>query len=111
MRFPPGAGRMDPVSALWIGLRDRPAGADCAMDVRLFDGVKEQRVRLAETARDANSVTCAGQMERLAGYTRAELAEATHFPLSVTFVFDGERLRADRAVVGTIHGRVVLLRR
>lgn len=102
---------LDPMSALWIGLRDRAPGEGCALDREIFDGKTRQRIRMRETARDADVLTCSGILERIAGYSAEDLAESRGFPLSVTYALVAGRLRAERAVVKSLHGPVTLLRR
>ncbi len=109
--FAPGDRRLDPMSALYLGLRDRPDRQGCAMDRELFDGERSMHIVLAETGRSEGRVICAGSLARGAGYSAEDLAERSEFPMTITYgIVDGV-LRVLEARINSLHGRVVLLRR
>ncbi|RME14890.1 MAG: DUF3108 domain-containing protein [Alphaproteobacteria bacterium] len=112
LSFPPGSGRLDPLTAMLSILRNRPASQGCSFAARTFDGqrVMGAQVRPGSGAHETG-LTCEGRLERLSGYGPDELAEAKGFDFSVHFVPDGALLRVDRARTETVHGTVTLVRR
>lgn len=99
-------GALDPATALFAGLRDRPAGQGCRAAFAVFDGR-----RRADYALSGKGATCTGTYRRIAGYTPEEMAERSSFPLEVIYEPQGDVLRVVEASVQTIYGKVRLKRR
>ena len=99
-------GTLDPATALFAGLRDLPAGQECNADIAVFDGRRRSVFALS-----GNGAVCTGDYRRIAGYTPAEMAERSSFPLEVVYVVEGEVMRVVEASVQTLYGKVRLKRR
>lgn len=99
-------GTLDPATALFAGLRDRPVGQGCAEDHAVFDGRRRSSYVLT-----GSGMTCTGTYRRIAGYTPAEMAERTQFAIEVTYATEGDVMRVVEASVQTIYGKMRLKRR
>jgi hypothetical protein len=108
LSFAAGDGRLDLISALWMGLRDRPATLGCAFQAQTFDGTRELHVSLRPAGESATMVTCRGEVRRGAGYTAAELAQRRQFPIEASYRRVGELLRFHELKVHTLHGKATL---
>ena len=108
LRFAAGDGRLDLISAFWMGLRDRPATLGCAFQARTFDGTRELHVSLRPAGESATMVTCVGVVRRGAGYTAAELAQRRQFPIEASYRRVGDLLRFHELKVHTLHGKAIL---
>lgn len=106
--FSAGDRRKDLLSTFWMGLRDRPATQGCALEARTFDGTRELHVVLQPAGESATHVTCKGAIRRVSGYTPAELAERTIFPIEASYVRQGDMLRFDRLRLHSLHGKATL---
>jgi hypothetical protein len=102
-------GAVDPLSALFAGLRDR--GDPCDLALTVFDGEREARVEVAEAAADTG-VSCRGTYTRVAGYPPEDLARRRRFDFTARFepLPDG-RFRLVEMVTDTAFGQAVLRRR
>ncbi len=106
----PAAGAVDPLTALFFGLRDRPAAGLCRYRARTFDGTRRAEVALAPVAGAPDA--CRGSFRRLSGYTAAEMAERRTFAFILRYApAPGGRMRAVRIEAQTIYGQAVLERR
>lgn len=99
-------GTLDPATALFAGLRDRPAGQGCKAGFAVFDGRRRSAYSLS-----GDGLTCTGEYRRIAGYTPEEMAERSSFPLQVVYAAEGDVMRVVEARVQTIYGKVRLKRR
>lgn len=106
--FSAGDHRKDLLSTFWMGLRDRPLAQGCALDARTFDGARELHVVLQPAGESATHVTCKGAIRRASGYTPAELAERTLFPIEASYLREGDMLRFDRLRLHSLHGKATL---
>jgi len=110
LTFGTGEARIDPLTGLVAALVDRPVAVGCAFDGQTFDGTRTMQVRIREAGESADGLTCAGQLQRLSGYTAEEMAQAMAFPFTLQFAEAGDWLVVRRAEVTTIHGQVALVR-
>jgi len=103
-------GTVDPLTALWGVLRDRPAEGLCRYDTLVFDG--QRRARLAMTGRsDAGGrTTCTGAYTRIGGFTASEMRKQTVFPFAVTYVPAGAAMRAQTVTVKSGFGLAEMTR-
>ncbi len=104
-------GTLDPLSALFAALHDRPDAALCDVDVILFDGARRSRLAMTNRREDGTEVTCSGAYTRLDGFSTRELERQTVYPFSVTFAQNGPRMQAQRVTVRSTYGNAELLRR
>jgi len=99
-------GTLDPATAMFAGLRDLPAGQNCAVRFDVFDGR-----RRSTYAQSGEGGVCRGLYRRIAGYTAEEMAERTRFEIEMIYAPEGDGLRVIEASLQTIYGKVRLKRR
>ena len=103
-------GALDPLSAMNLILRDRPAAGACDLSLRFTDGVRMAAIALRPTS---DPLTCAGAWQRLAGPPPADGRErrrAAAFTVSLTPIADGVLRVAEISADAPI-GRFRLVRR
>lgn len=104
-------GALDPLTALYAALRDQSPAEVCTLNTNVYDGHRHARLALTgRTALQDGKVRCTGQYQRIAGYSARELRHRTA-PVTVTYVPQGDILRADTVVVRTRYGKVSMHRR
>lgn len=105
------AGTLDPISAAFAILRDRPADRLCDKTLTVFDGSRVSRLRLDPEQDAGDTITCAGNYARIEGEAHS-LSSQREFPFQLVFVKqpngDG---RLQRIQTQTTFGRAVLERR
>ena len=103
-------GTVDPLTALYLALRDRSRREGCSVQTPVFDGRRATRLVVGQVRGDP--LRCAGTFTRIAGYDAEDLAEQREFPFSFRLVPDGEnRLRVNELELGSLYGRARLVRR
>lgn len=106
------SGTLDPMTALYLVLRDQPRDQVCRLDRAVFDGARRTRVVLTRPVPADGGIDCVGRFIREAGYTPAQMAERRAFDLQLSYrPGPGGLLRLTRARVQSIHGPVLLIRR
>lgn len=103
-------GTVDPLTALYGVLRDRPKPGLCRYDVTIFDGQRRARLAMTGRSQTGRRVTCAGAYTRLAGFSVSELKRQTVYPFTVTYIPSGGVMRAQALTVRTSYGAAVLAR-
>ena len=103
-------GTVDPLTALWGALRDRPADGICRYDVVIFDG--QRRARLAMTSRSeaGGRVTCSGAYTRLQGFSASEMKRQTVYPFAITYAPVGALMQAQTLSVRSSFGTAEMTR-
>ena len=105
------AGTLDPVSAGFAILRDRPRDQLCDKTLMVFDGSRLSRLRLDPAKDRDGAITCAGNYARVEGEAHT-LSSQREFPFQLVFSQqpngDG---RLERIETDTSFGRAVLERR
>ncbi|MCL4187740.1 MAG: DUF3108 domain-containing protein [Rhodobacteraceae bacterium] len=109
-------GTLDPMTALYLALRDVVPAELCALDLELFDGRRRSRMWHypgQEPVPDGDgAVTCRGEYRRIEGFTLRDMGEMAEFPFAVTYQPDGEGRHAVAIVrVTTLYGQATLVRR
>ncbi|MEM8581651.1 MAG: DUF3108 domain-containing protein [Pseudomonadota bacterium] len=106
-------GTVDPMTAIWAALRDRPRDLLCDLDVIVFDGKRRSGVRLANPAlQNDGTITCAGEYRRIQGWSPQRLAERSRFPFTMTYAEnDSGAWEVVRVTTETKFGRAELRRR
>ena len=110
------AGTVDPLTALYATLRDVSADQACNLKLVMFDGARRSQITLsaAETAGETagDTITCAGEYRRLAGFSDKEMAEKQRFPFRLTYgPADGDMVRVVSVSMDSLYGRASLTRR
>jgi hypothetical protein len=105
-------GVVDPLTALYIVLRDVPADRVCTARAVVFDGRRRSQVTLANPRPNGERIVCAGEYRRLAGFTDFEMRERQRFPFELAYESDGNGgLRVVEVRIETVYGQARLLRR
>lgn len=105
-------GTIDPLTAIFAGLRDQPRATLCQTDSTLFDGRRRSRVKLSDPVAKGREVTCTGLYQRIAGFSEREMKEKRDFPFRITYAPGGNGLMQAREVrMETLYGPAVMTRR
>ncbi|MBE3637889.1 DUF3108 domain-containing protein [Mangrovicoccus algicola] len=111
---PPEAqgGTVDPMTAAFAILRDRPADQACDLRIEMYDGRRRTDLRLVGgTATGDGGLSCRGEYRRVAGFSQKELAEKPVWPFSVTYAPAGAALRVTELAIPTSFGTLRMVRR
>ena len=105
------AGTLDPVSAGFAILRDRPRDQLCDKTLMVFDGSRVSRLRLDPETDAGDTITCRGNYARIEGEAHT-LSSQREFPFELVFSkrANGDG-RLERIQTDTNFGRAVLERR
>ncbi len=105
-------GTVDPMTAAFAILRDRPAELACNLDLFPYDGRERTRIRMNGGTRKGDTLTCPGTYSRVAGFSSRDMAEKVHWPFTVIYRVqpDGTH-RVTEVIVPTTLGKVRMRRR
>lgn len=103
-------GTIDPLTAMFATLRDVAPGEECKASLDLFDGRRASKLILGSPQKDGDSVICAGEYRRVAGFSPDDMAEKTRFPFTLTYAPAGERMRVVEVAMDTLYGKARLVR-
>lgn len=78
-------GTIDPSTAAFAILRDRPADLACTLDLAVFDGTRRHRIRLDRRTPTEDGLVCEGTYTRVAGFKPETLAERRDWPLRMEY--------------------------
>ncbi|WP_306151890.1 DUF3108 domain-containing protein [Roseovarius sp. MMSF_3281] len=101
---------LDPLTALYLILRDQPRDGLCRFRRDVYDGHRHARLSLGSPRPKQDRVTCAGEYRRLSGYTASERKER-RIPFTVHYEAKSGDMLATRVDIQTKYGKAVLLRR
>jgi hypothetical protein len=105
-------GTVDPLTAMFAALRDVPAGDECNLRLRLFDGKRGSQVVLGAPVTTGGGVQCPGEYRRLEGFSAADMAEKTRFPFMMTLVpAENGMMRVSEVAMESLYGNARLKRR
>jgi Protein of unknown function (DUF3108) len=105
-------GAIDPLTALFIILRDQPIAGACGLKAYLFDGRRLSQVVLFQPQIGDGEVTCRGEYRRLKGFSPDEMLERQRFAFSLTYRAAGPGMvRLAEARGETLYGPARLIRR
>ncbi|MDV7145461.1 DUF3108 domain-containing protein [Tropicimonas sp. TH_r6] len=105
-------GTVDPMTAAFAILRDRPADLACNLDISPYDGRERTRIRMDGGTRKGNTLTCPGTYSRVAGFSPKDMAEKVHWPFTVIYKIQSDGThRVTEVVVPTTLGKVRMRRR
>ncbi|KPA21539.1 hypothetical protein shim_22460 [Shimia sp. SK013] len=102
---------IDPMTMMWLTLRDQTDATLCQLDQTQFDGTRLVRITLKNRDGDANKVTCSGTYDRIGGYSADELAELKTSPLSITYERVADMWQASEIHLTSRHGKAKLFRK
>jgi hypothetical protein len=103
-------GTVDPLTALWGVLRDRPDAGLCQYDVAIFDGQRQSRLAMTARNEAGGRVTCTGAYTRLKGFSASELKRQTVYPFTVTYAPSGALMQAQSLSVRSTYGTAEMTR-
>ncbi len=105
-------GSVDPLTALYATLRDVEPGQECGRSLRIFDGRRATELALSRPTQRGDTVVCAGEYRRIAGYSAEDMAEKSRFPFTLTYspAANG-KMRVIEVSTDTLYGRARLTRR
>jgi hypothetical protein len=106
-------GTVDPISALFVTLRDVAPGAECNRRFRMFDGRRATELTVGPSRpSEDGTLTCDGEYRRIAGYPPEDMEERTRFPFTLTLMPtpDGT-LRVTEVEMDSLIGKARLIRR
>ncbi|MCG7518797.1 DUF3108 domain-containing protein [Ruegeria sp. Ofav3-42] len=104
-------GAVDPLTGIFMVLRDQNPTELCTLRQKLFDGERLTEIALTRQIDENGGVRCVGTFTRLAGYPPGDLRTGSRFPVSVTYEPAGSVMRATRVEAQTIYGPAVVLRK
>ncbi|MFO1173745.1 MAG: DUF3108 domain-containing protein [Paracoccaceae bacterium] len=106
-------GTVDPLTALYMVLRDMPAAQACNLHLTLFDGRRRSQVVLGPPATDDQGrIACDGEYRRLQGFTPEDMAEKSRFPFRLTYEDAGGGLvHVTEISMDTLYGKGRMIRR
>ncbi len=104
-------GAVDPMTMMWLTLRDQNTDKLCTLDQTQYDGTRLVRITLKTRHNSDGKVTCSGTYDRIGGYSKEELAELKTSPLSITYTPVGDTWRASEVQLTSRHGKAKLFRR
>lgn len=105
-------GTVDPLTALFVTLRDVDPGQECGTSLRLFDGRRSSAVTTSNRKEAGKTVTCAGEYRRTGGFSPEDMAEKTRFPFTVTYSpGPNGQMRVTEVSMDTLYGKGRLVRR
>lgn len=102
---------LDPLTALWLLLRDRSDEDLCTLDLSYFDG--ERRVRLVTEAAHPveQGMACSGSYIRQGGFSEKALEEGRSFGFTLIYRPEDTLWELARIEVDTRRGPALLIRR
>ncbi|MBS0571800.1 MAG: DUF3108 domain-containing protein [Proteobacteria bacterium] len=105
-------GTVDPLTALYMVLRDVPKDQACDLRLTLFDGRRRSQVVLGPAETEGGRIACAGEYRRLQGFTDADMAEKSRFPFRLTYDDAGGGLvHVTEISMDTLYGKGWMIRR
>lgn len=105
-------GTVDTLTALYAILRDVDPGQECKVSLKMYDGRYVSSIAISKPEAQGDSVVCAGQYIRIAGFKPAEMAERTTFPFTLTYEPAGNgRMRVTEVAMESIYGKAAMKRR
>lgn len=105
-------GTVDPSTAIWLALRDRPKSEACNVELNMYDGRYRAGISLKNPKADGDNLVCSGVYSRLGGYSAKELEDGRDFPFSATLVpTDTGEMRIEQITMESLYGTARVVRR
>ena len=102
---------VDPLTAMFIALRDQPRAGLCKLNQPIFDVARRTIAYMTGRREDGDRVICTGQFRRLGGYSAKQLRQGRNSSYEVTYVPSGSLMRVAQARVTSSRGTAILTRR
>lgn len=103
---------LDPLTGLYLALRDQPRDGLCRLSKDVFDGQRLARLVLDRRQAQGEAVLCHGAYQRLAGYDDDdEKGRSRRVPVTVEYRPRKGLMRAERVAFDTRYGPAVMARR
>lgn len=105
-------GTVDPLTAVFLGLRDQPEAELCTLSVTIFDGKRRSQLDLNRRQTEGTDITCHGRYQRLQGFTEKAMKQKSVFDIAISYGLDSEGLyQAKQMKLETLYGPARLIRR
>ncbi|MDA7966666.1 DUF3108 domain-containing protein [Ruegeria sp.] len=104
-------GSVDPLTAIFMVLRDQRPEDLCSLRQKIFDGERLTEITLSQRRDVGEKVQCSGAFTRIGGYAPGDLRQGSQFPVTVTYVPAGPVMRALRVEAQTIYGAATVVRK
>lgn len=101
---------IDPLTGLYLLLRDQPPGLACDFVADIFDGHRLARIALNREEKRGTGLICHGSYQRLSGYTNSE-RRSKNAPFSIEYAPLENGYRAKIVRVDTRYGSAVIKRK
>ncbi|SLN29300.1 hypothetical protein TRL7639_01179 [Falsiruegeria litorea R37] len=102
---------VDPLTAMFVALRDQPRAQLCKLNQPIFDGARRTIAYMTGRKAEGEKVICTGQFRRLGGYSAKQLRQGRNSSFELTYVPAGAVMRVQEARVTSSRGTAVLTRR
>jgi hypothetical protein len=105
-------GTWDVMTAIYSVLGSQPKEQVCTVNRYLFDGIRRSQITLAAPKVQGDTITCAAEYRRIAGFRPDEMAERTAFPFTLTYAPNGNgQWHVTRVDMQTLYGKGSMVRR
>ncbi len=104
-------GSVDPLTALYGVLRDRPLQGICDYNVIIYDGARRAALAMSGRRDEGGRVTCTGAYTRLGGFSASEMRRQSVYPFSITYAAVGDVMQPQSLAVQSGYGTAELTRR
>lgn len=105
-------GTVDPLTAVWALLRDRPKAGACDLDLSSYDGRTRARLRLGGLRAEDGRLVCPGTYTRIDGYSDEEMKEQVRWSFSLIYDdTNGPLLRTRALHLPTRYGLIRVIRK
>lgn len=102
---------LDPLTGVFVMLRDQPRDGVCQIDRFAFDGERSTRVDMTTLSREGDDLLCRGQFRRLDGYSDTERRRSGVVDVSVRYRVVEDTAIAVEARFSSLRGSLRLTRR
>ncbi|WP_164658209.1 DUF3108 domain-containing protein [Tropicibacter sp. Alg240-R139] len=102
---------VDPLTAMFIALRDQPRAGLCQLNQPIFDGARRTIAFFSGRRDDGSHVICTGQFRRLGGYSPKQLQQGRESNYELVYVPVGSLMRVHEVRVTSSRGTAILTRR
>ena len=106
-------GTVDPLTALYVTLRDNNSLEPCQLKLEVFDGKRKSQVRLfPDLKKREDLIMCIGEYKRVAGFSKKDMEEKTSFLFNIFYKKTREyQYSVKKLVIETVYGTAVLTRK